>query len=124
MIVLQNILDIYNYTLIVEGEKPSYTSCPWWSDCIEFVEMSVLQDRTTTKDDLHEKAKNYALNYMAMSPEGSFIDREHLANLAADEVEERLKDTHFDQKPLAGIVAQQARDTIAEEPENKYIKLR
>ena len=121
---LYNIIDLDTFTALREGKDNSITSTPWWKDCIDSVEMSVLQDRTTTKDDLHEKAKNYALNYMAMSPEGSFIDREHLANLAADEVEERLKDTHFDQKPLAGIVAQQARDTIAEEPENKYIKLR
>lgn len=124
MNIFQNIIDLDTFIALREGKDNSITSTPWWKDCIDSVEMSVLQDRTTTKDDLHEKAKNYALNYMAMSPEGSFIDREHLANLAADEVEERLKDTHYDQKPLAGIVAQQARDSIAKEPENKYIKLR
>lgn len=124
MIILQNIIELDTFTSLREGKDNSIISSPWWKDCIDSVEVSVLQDRTTTKDDLHEKAKNYALNYMAMSPEGSFIDREHLANLAADEVEDRLKDTHFNQKPLAGIVAKQTRDTIAREPENKYIKLR
>lgn len=124
MATLQNILDLDTFIALREGKDNSITSTSWWKECVDSVEVSVLQDRTTTKDDLHEKAKNYALNYMAMSPVGSFIDRNHFANLAADEVEERLKDIHFDQKPLAGIVAQQARNTIPENPENKYIKLR
>ncbi|MBQ0079943.1 MAG: hypothetical protein KBS95_00125 [Alistipes sp.] len=41
-----------------------------------------------------------------MSLEGSIIDRKHLANLVVNDVEKRLQDTHFDQMPLAGIVAQ------------------
>ena len=109
--------------MVCEGKKDPHTSCAWWDDCIHSVMKSICQDRTTTKDDLHEKAKNYALNYLAICPESSYIDKNSIANEIADEIEERLKDTHFDQRPLAGVVAQMNRGKVPEDPEEKFIKL-
>lgn len=47
-----------------------------------------------------------------------------MAKKVADEVEIELKDYSFDQRPPAYVVAQNARFSIPEDPERKYIRLR
>lgn len=107
-----------------EGKKANIESCLWWKDCINDIKMLIFQDKTTTRDNLREKAINYALNYLSGKTEVSYLDKNAFARHIADEIESTLKDVVFDQRPLASVVAKQARDTIAREPENKYIKLR
>ena len=85
---------------------------------------SVCQDHMTTKDNLHEKAKNYALNYLATRTEANYIDKENVAEHIADEVVCDLKDKCFDQRPPASVTAQIARNSIPKEPENRFFKLR
>ena len=122
---LENILDIRQFTaFLTEGKKDPQYECPWWDDCVTRVEQSICQDYTTTKDNLHEKARNYALNCLVGCTEVSYLDKDKLADAIADEVETFFKDKNFDQRPPAGIVAQAARKSIAEEPENRFIKLR
>ncbi len=120
---LQNILDLSQFTSLVKEEKDSYSSLPWWEDCISQVEIQLLSDKTTSQDNLREKAKNYAINYFVMQTESSYINKDQLLEEIADEVEKKLKDISFDQRPAASVVAQKARMSIQEEPENKYIKL-
>lgn len=122
---LKNILDIIQFTsLLTEGKKDLHSDCQWWDDCVSQVLQSVCQDHTTTKDSLHEKAKNYALNYLATSTEVNYIDRESVAEHIADEVAGELEDKYFDQNPPASSLAQMARNSIPKEPENRFIKLR
>lgn len=120
---LQNILDLSQFTSLVKEEKDSYSSLPWWEDCISQVEIQLLSDKTTSQENLREKAKNYASNYIAMQTETSYINKDQILEEIADEVEKKLKDISFDQRPAASVVAQNARMSIQEEPENKYIKL-
>ncbi len=120
---LQNILDLSQFTSLVKEEKDSYSSLPWWNDCIRQVKNQLLSDKTTTQDNLREKAKNYASNYIAMQTESYYINKDQLLEEIADEVEKKLKDISFDQRPAASVVAQNARKSIQAEPENKYIKL-
>lgn len=121
----ENILDITQFTsLLAEGKKDPCSDCQWWDDCVNQVLQSVCQDHTTTKDTIHEKAKNYALNYLATSTEVNYIDRESVAEHIADDVADDLKDNCFDQRPPASVTAQIARDSIPKEPENQFIKLR
>lgn len=122
---LKNILDINQFTsLLTEGKKDSQSNCQWWDDCVNQVLQSICQDHTTTKNTLHEKAKNYALNCLATCTEVNYIDKESVAELIADEVADDLKDKCFDQKPPASATAKIARNSIPREPENHYIKLR
>lgn len=58
-----------------------------------------------------------------MQTEASYINKDQLLEEIADEVEKKLKDISFDQRPAASVVAQKARMSIQEDPENKYIKL-
>lgn len=120
---LQNILDLSQFSSLVKEEKDSYSSLPWWEDCISQVEIQLLSDKTTSQENLREKAKNYAINYFVMQTESSYINKDQLLEEIADEVEKKLKDISFDQRPAASVVAQKARMSIQEDPENKYIKL-
>ena len=120
---LQNILTLSQFTSLVKEENDSYSSLPWWEDCISQVEIQLLSDKTTTQDNLREKAKNYASNYIAMQTETSYINKDQILEEIADEVEKKLKDISFDQRPTASVVAQKTRMSIQDEPENKFIKL-
>lgn len=120
---LQNILDLSQLTyLMSEGEK-AYSSLPWWDDCIHHVKSQVLTDRTTSRDNLREKAKNYASNYITMQTEVSFIQNDWFLEDVADEVEKDLKNVTFDQRPPASVIAQKERASIQEDPEKRFIKL-
>ena len=121
---LENIISLDEFTLMREGEDTSFSSCPWWSDCISQVKIWIFQDRTTTRDNVYEKAENYAKNYLCNIPEVSFINKDNIAKKVADEVERELKNYSFDQKPPAYVVAQNARFSIPEDPEREYIRLR
>lgn len=122
---LKNILDIIQFTsLLTEGKKDLHSDCQWWDDCVSQVLQSVCQDHTTTKDSLHEKAKNYALNLLATRTEVNYIDKESVAEHIADEVADDLKDKCFDQRPPASVTAKMARNSIPKEPENRVIKFR
>ena len=123
MDTLNYILTLYQFTEMSEGKDP-HSSYPWWKDCITQVEISLFQDRTTSKDNLREKAKNYALNYLSFQPEFSFLPKDSVANEIADEIETEFKDKHFDTRPPASVVAGLERKRIPEDPEKKFIKLR
>lgn len=122
MRTLKNILDLETFTMMCE-KKASYSSCPWWHDIINFVIQSIHQDRTSSKENLREKAKNYASNYLANQPEASYIDKDCLKEEVADEIEKEMKDIHFDQRPLASLAAQNERNKVSKAPEDRYIKL-
>lgn len=109
--------------MVREGKKDPHASCAWWDDCVNSVKVSIFTDNTTTKDTLHEKAKNYALNYLSTCIEVGFIDRTRLANDIAEEVEDQLKDHVFDTTPLAYTAARVSRDSIPSRPEDQFIKL-
>ena len=107
-----------------EGKKSPHSSCSWYQDCVSQVLQWICQDRTTTIDDLHEKAENYARNYLAHHPELSSINRDALVREIADEVEIALQDKSFDQRPPASVLAQDERNKIPEDPEKRFIRLR
>ena len=121
---LQNIVDLSLFSSFVSKGRCPHSSLPWWDDCIYYVELQVLTDRTTSRDNLREKAKNYASNYIAMQTEVSFIQKDWFLEDIADEVEKDLKNVTFDQRPPASAVAQNARASIPEDPEKRFIKLR
>ena len=124
MTSLQNILDLSQFSSLVNEGKMESSSLPWWDDCIHHVELQILSDRTTSPDNLREKAKNYASNYIAMQTEVSFILKAWFLDDIADEVERDLQDVSFDQRPPASAIAQTARASIPEDPEKRFIKLR
>ncbi len=105
---------------MIERKGP-LSSDPRYIDCITHVTQWICQDNTTTRDNLYEKALNYALNYIASHPELS-INKEEMAKEVADEVEHTLQKKCFDNRPPASVIAQWEREKIPEEPENKYIK--
>ena len=120
---LQNILDIEQFTVLMsEGKKSPHSSCSWYRECVLQALQWICQDRTTTRDNLHEKAKNYALNYLATHPELS-INKDDIAQEVADEIEKTLQKKCFDQRPIASVLAQDERDKIPEDPEKRFIKL-
>ena len=121
---LENIISLEEFTLMREGKDTSFSSCPWWQDCISQVKIWIFQDRTTTRDNLYQKAENYAINYLCNIPKVSSINKDNVAKKVADEVESELNDYSFDQRPLASVAAQKARASIQERPEEKFIKLR
>lgn len=121
---LKNILDLEHFTLMREGKKISRSSCAWWDNCISTVTSQVLADKTTSRDNLRQKIKDYASNYIAYQSEVSYIQKDAYLDDIADEVEKDLEDVQFDQRPPASVVAQMARKTIPEQPENKFIRLR
>ena len=95
-----------------------------WHDCLSKVKEQIIQDRTTTKENLREKVRNYALNYLALTPEVSGIDKEKLIGELADEIEDNLKDYSFFQQPPAALLAKEERGKIPKDPEENFIKLR
>lgn len=106
-----------------EGKDPhSFLAC--WDDCVLEVEKQILQDCTTTKDNLREKIRTYALNYLAVTPELSGIDKDKLIEDLADEIEGDLKGHSFSQQPPATLIAQKERGKMPEDPEKRFIKLR
>ena len=109
-------------TLMGEGKKAPHSS--GWYDCLLKVKEQILQDRTTTKENVREKARNYVLNYLAVTPELSGLDRDKLIEDIADEIEDDLKDYSFFQQPPAALLAQKERAKIPEAPEERFIKLR
>lgn len=117
------VLNFYQYkAMIVEGGG-SESSLAFWEDCVLQVEKQILQDCTTTKDNLRDKIKSYVLNYLAITPELSAIEKETLIENITDEIENDFKNVSFDQRIPATVLARQERDKIPEAPENKYIKL-
>lgn len=120
---LHYIMNLYQYkALIIEGEG-SKSILAYWDDCVLQVEKQVLQDCTTTKENLRDKIMTYALNYFSVIPELSSIDKGSVIENIADEIEDELKKVSFDQRIPATVLARQERDKIPEAPENKYIKL-
>jgi hypothetical protein len=120
---LEYILDIDQFTALMgEGKKAPHSS--GWNDCLLKVKEQILQDRTTTKDNLREKVRNYALNYLAVTPEANGIDKDKLIGELADQIEGDLKDYSFFQQPPAALLAQKERAKIPEDPEERFIKLR
>ena len=103
-------------------ERPPHSSCSWFKECVIQVKIWVCQDRTTTNDNLHEKAKVYALNYLAGHTEPS-INKDDVAEEVADVVEKAFQKKCFDQRPPAYVVAQKERNKIPEDPGKKFIKL-
>ena len=77
--------------------------------------MQLLSDKTTTHDNLRQKARDHASPY---------IQKDQFLDALADQVESDLEDATFDQRPLAYVVAQKERNKIPEDPERKYIRLR
>ena len=83
--------------LMGEGKKDPHSS--GWDDCLLKVKEQILQDRTTTKDNLREKAESYARNYLYTIPELPSADKDGVVKEIADEVEKNLQDVSFDQRP-------------------------
>ena len=123
MRILQNILDLEHFTaLMSEGKKSPHSSCSWYQDCVSQVLQWICQDRTTTRDNLNQKARDYALNYFAIHP-GLSINKDDIAQEVADEIEKILQKKCFDQRPIAAVLAQDERNKIPEDPEERFIKL-
>lgn len=120
---LDNIISLEQFTQMREGNRISFARSPWWTDCINQVELWICQDRTTTNDNLREKAESYARNYLYTIPELPSADKDGVVKEIADEVEKNLQDVSFDQRPPASVLAQQERDKIPEAPEERFIKL-
>ena len=106
-----------------EGKKSPHSSCSWFKECVIQVKIWVCQDCTTTNDNLHENAKNYALNFLASNSELS-INKDDVAREVADVVEKAFQKKCFDQRTPAYVMAQKERKKIPEDPEKKFIKLR
>ena len=120
---LQHIISLDQYTQMREGNTISFARSPWWTDCINQVELWICQDLTTTKDNLRDKAESYARNYLFTLPELPSADKDGVVQEIADKVEDDLKDVSFDQRPPASVLAQQGRDKIPEDPEERFIRL-
>ncbi len=120
---LENIISFELYTQMREGKGISFSRSPWWIDCISHVENLIDQDRTTTRDNLYDKAMSYARNYLCTIPELPSVDKDGIVKEIADKVESDLKDASFDQRPPASVVAQKERGKKLEEPEERFIKL-
>ena len=122
---LQNILNLDQYTALMnEGKKHPHSSIAGWRELVIQVKTWVLEDRTTSRDNLREKIENYALNYLQVNPGLFPMDKKKLIEDLADEVEKALKNVCFDQRPPASVVAQKARKVASNRPEDKLIKLR
>lgn len=106
-----------------EGKKAPHSSIAGWKEFVIQVENWIVQDRTTTSDNLREKIKNYALNYLAVNPGVFSMDKDRLIEDLADEIEDDLKGYSFFQRPPASILAQKERNKIPEDPEKKFIRL-
>ena len=122
---LQNLLDINQFTAMMsEGNKSPRSSCLWFEDCVAQVIFWICQDRTTTNDDLREKAENYARNYLSIRPELSSFNIDDFVKEVADEIEKEFENKNFDQRPPASVIAQDERNKVPEDPEKRFIRLR
>ena len=122
---LQNILDIDQYSVLVrEGKKAPHSSFAGWKELVIQVKNWIVQDRTTTQDNLREKIKNYALNYLAVNSGIFPMDKDKLIEDLADEIEDDLKGYSFFQQPPAAVLARQERGKIPKSPEERFIRLR
>ncbi len=106
-----------------EGKNAPHSSIAGWKEFVIQVENWIVQDRTTTSDNLREKIKNYALNYLAVNTGVFYMDKDRLIEDLADEIEDDLKGYSFFQRPPASILAQKERNKIPEDPEKKFIRL-
>ena len=120
---LQNILHISQFSSLMEG-KDNFSDLPWWDDCIYQVKMQLLSDKTTTHDNLRQKARDVTSNYIAIQTEFPYIQKDQFLDAVVDQIEKDLDDVTFDQRPLASVAAQRARASIQEDPEKRFIKLR
>ena len=120
---LQHIIYFDQYVQMREGNSISFSSSPWWNDAILQVKNWIYQDRTTSRDNLYDKAKSYARNYLCTIPELLSVDKDGVVKEIADQVESDLEDATFDQRPPAYVVAQKERNKIPEDPERKFIRL-
>jgi len=111
------------YTLMSEGKKDPHSSIPGWKDLEIQVVDWIVQDRTTTNDNIREKVKSYALNYLALNPGLFSMNKDELIEDLADEIEEKLKGFSFFQHPPAAILAGKERNKIPEDPEKRFVKL-
>lgn len=100
-------------------------SYPWWDDCYNDVTSRLSQDLNTSHENLREKAMNYVKNYIAFNaPEISQEEKKTVANEIADKVETVLKNSFWSKEPPASKLAREKRNSIWNQPENKFIKLR
>lgn len=106
-----------------EGNSSSFSRSQWWNDCISQVKNWIYQDRTTSRENLYDKAMSYARNYLCTIPELPSVDKDGVVKEIADQVESDLEDATFDQRPPAYVVAQKERNKVPEDPEKKYIRL-
>ena len=120
---LQNILHISQFSSLMEG-KDNFSDLPWWDDCIYQVKMQLLSDKTTTHDNLRQKARDVTSNYIAIQTEFPYIQKDQFLDAVVDQIEKDLDDVTFDQRPLANVAAQRARASIQEDPEKRFIKLK
>ena len=120
---LQHIIYFDQYLQMKDGNGISFSLSPWWTDCINQVELWICQDQTTTKDNLRDKAESYARNYLFTIPGLPSADKDGVVQEIADKVEDDLKDVSFDQRPPASVLAQKERDKILEAPEERCIRL-
>lgn len=121
---LEHILYFDPFTALLSEGKDPHSFVAGWKTCVMEVEKQILQDYTTTKDNIREKARNYVLNYLAVTPELSGLDRDKLIEDIADEIEDDLKDYSFPKTPPAALIAQREREKIPEDPEKRFIRLR
>ena len=117
------IISFDQYIQMKEGNSISFARSPWWTDAILQVKNWIYQDRTTTRDNLYDKAMSYARNYLCAIPELPSVDKDGVVKEIADRVESDLADVSFDQRPPAYVVAQKERCKIPEDPEEKFIRL-
>ena len=54
---LQNILDIDQFSSLISEGRSAYSSLPWWDDCISPVKLQLFTDKTTSHDNLRQKAR-------------------------------------------------------------------
>ena len=86
--------------------------------------MQLLSDKTTTHDNLRQKARDVTSNYIAIQTEFPYIQKDQFLDAVVDQIEKDLDDVTFDQRPLANVAAQRARASIQEDPEKRFIKLK
>jgi len=120
---LQHIIYFDQYIQMREGNSSSFSRSQWWNDCISQVKNWIYQDRTTSRENLYDKAMSYARNYLCIIPELPSVDKDGVVKEIADQVESDLADVTFDQRPPAYVVAQKERNKVPEDPEKKYIRL-
>ena len=69
----------------MEG-KDNFSDLPWWDDCIYQVKMQLLSDKTTTHDNLRQKARDVTSNYIAIQTEFPYIQKEQFLDAVVDQI--------------------------------------